>query len=51
MNQDEMQRVWGALRAIYGMDLTAATLVVLVKDGDTAVRFVTIAIPQQEISK
>jgi len=28
---NEMQRVWEALRAIYGMDLTAATLVVLTR--------------------
>jgi N-acyl-D-aspartate/D-glutamate deacylase len=43
---DEMQRVWEALRAIYGMDLTAATLVVLTKDGETAVKFQTIYFPQ-----
>ena len=43
----EMQRVWEALRAIYGNDLMAATLVVLVKDGDTAVRFVTTNFPQE----
>ena len=30
----EMQRVWEALREIYGNDLAAATLVVLVKDGE-----------------
>ena len=43
----EMQRVWEALREIYGNDLAAATLVVLVKDGDTAVRFVTTNFPQE----
>jgi hypothetical protein len=43
---DEMQKVWEALRAIYGMDLTAATLVVLIKDGKTAVKFQTIYFPQ-----
>jgi N-acyl-D-aspartate/D-glutamate deacylase len=47
----EMQRVWEALRAIYGMDLTAATLVVLTKDGETAVKFQTIYFPQQETEK
>ena len=51
MNQDEIPRVWEALRAIYGMDLTAATLVVLVKDGDTAVKFETIYFPQRETEK
>ena len=45
---DEMQKVWEALRAIYGMDLTAATLVVLIKDGETAVKFQTIYFPQGE---
>ena len=39
MTNNELQRVWEALREIYGSDLTAATLVVLVKDGDTAVKF------------
>ena len=48
---DEMQKVWEALRAIYGMDLTAATLVVLTKDGETAVKFQTIYFPQQETEK
>ena len=43
----EMQRAWEALREIYGNDLMAATLVVLVKDGDTAVRFVTTNFPQE----
>jgi N-acyl-D-aspartate/D-glutamate deacylase len=45
---DEMQKVWQALRSIYGMDLTAATLVVLTKDGETAVKFQTIYFPQAE---
>ena len=43
---NEMQRVWEALREIYGNDLAAATLVVLIKDGDTAARFVTTSFPQ-----
>ena len=45
---NDAQKIWEALRLIYGSDLQAATLVVLLKDGDTAVRFVTINIPQQE---
>ena len=48
MMNNEKQKIWEALRLIYGMDLTAATLVVLLKDGDTAVRFVTIYFPEQE---
>jgi hypothetical protein len=48
---NDAEKVWTFLRDIYGMDLTAATLVVLLKDGDTAVRFVTINIPQQETEK
>ena len=42
----DSQKVWEALRAIYGMDLTAATLVVLTKDGETSVKFQTIYFPQ-----
>ena len=45
---NEMQRVWEALRLIYGMDLTAATLVVLTKDGETGVNFQTFYFPQKE---
>ena len=48
MNNEIEQRVWEALRSVYGNDLTAATIVVLVKDGDTAVRFITSYFPQQE---
>jgi hypothetical protein len=44
----EMLRVWKALSAIYGNDLTAATLVVLTKDGETAVKFQTFNFPQVE---
>jgi len=47
MTQDEIQKVWDALRSIYGSDLTAATLVVLVKDGDTAVKFGSFHFPQE----
>ncbi len=43
----DQQKVWEALRAIYGMDLTAATLVVLTKDGDTAVKFGSFHFPQE----
>ncbi len=38
---NEMLRVWRALSAIYGSDLTAATLVVLSKDGETSVKLQT----------
>jgi len=48
MKQDEMQKIWEALRSIYGDDMTAATLVVLTKDGETAVKFTTITFPQGE---
>lgn len=47
---NDSEKVWTFLREIYGMDLTAATLVVLLKDGETAVRFQTIYFPQQEKS-
>jgi len=44
----DAEKVWTFLREIYGMDLQAATLVVLLKDGETAVRFETIYFPQYE---
>ena len=47
MNQ-EMKRIMEALMLIYGSDLEAATITVLLKDGDTAVRFITLTIPQRE---
>jgi hypothetical protein len=50
MNQ-EMERIMEALMLIYGRDLQAATITVLLKDGDTAVRFITTTIPQRETEK
>ena len=43
---NEMQRIWEALREIYGNDLMAATLVVLVKDGE-GVKYVSVNYPQE----
>ena len=43
----EMQRVWEALREIYGNDLAAATLVVLVKNGEGGVNYVSVNYPQE----
>jgi len=45
---DELQKIWEALRMIYGMDMIAGTVTVLVKDGDTAVRYVTSSYPQEK---
>jgi hypothetical protein len=45
---NETQRVMEALMLIYGRDLQAATITVLLKDGDTAVRFITQTLPQKE---
>jgi hypothetical protein len=47
MNQ-EMKRIMEALMLIYGRDLQAATITVLLKDGDTAVRFLSSTFPQVE---
>ena len=44
---NEMQRVWEALRKIYGNNLAAATLVVLVKDGKGGVEYVSVNYPQE----
>ena len=48
---NEMQRLMEALMLIYGTDLQAATITVLLKDGETAVRFITTTIPQRETEK
>ena len=50
MNQ-EMQRVMETLMLIYGRKLQAATITVLLKDGDTAVRFLSSTFPQVETEK
>ena len=47
MTKDEMQKLWEALSLIYGRSLKAATVTVLIEDGDSAVRFVTSTFPQQ----
>jgi hypothetical protein len=47
MTQDEMQKLWESLSLIYGKSLQAATVTVLIEDGDSAVRFVTATFPQQ----
>ena len=44
---NEMQKVWDALRKIYGNDLAAATLVVLVRDGKDGVEYVSVNYPQE----
>jgi len=45
---NETQRLMEALMLIYGTNLQAATVTLLLKDGDTAVRFITLTIPQRE---
>jgi hypothetical protein len=47
MTGDENQKVWDALREVHGSDLITATLVVLIKEGDT-VKFKTIPFLQEE---
>jgi len=44
----EADHIWEALILRYGSDLQAATVTLLLKDGDKAVRFVTINIPQKQ---
>jgi hypothetical protein len=43
----EADHVWETLILRYGSDLQAANVTLLLKDGDKAVRFVTISIPQK----
>ena len=42
----ETDHMWQVLNLRYGSNLQAATVTLLLKDGDKAVRFVTITIPQ-----
>lgn len=48
MTEEETQKIWESLSLIYGRNLQAATIVVLVKTGETSVKFVTTTIPQLE---
>jgi hypothetical protein len=47
----EADHIWEALILRYGSDLQAATVTLLLKDGDKAVRFITINMPQKETKK
>jgi hypothetical protein len=47
MTQDEMQKLWQALSLVYGKTMQAATVTVLIKDSDNAVRFLSTTFPQQ----
>jgi hypothetical protein len=51
MTQDEVQKLWESLRLVYGKNLQAATVTVLIQDGDSAVRFVTSTFPQKPEEK
>ena len=48
---NKTQRIMEALMLIYGSELQAATITVILKDGDTAVRFITTTFPQRETEK
>jgi hypothetical protein len=45
---EEMKRIMEALMLIYGRDLQAATITVLLKDSDTTFRFLSSTFPQVE---
>ena len=45
---NETQRIMEALMLIYGSDLQAATITVLLKDGETGFRFVSQTLPQRD---
>ena len=45
---NETQRLMEALMLIYGSDLQAATITVLLKDGETGFRFISQTLPQKE---
>ena len=44
----QTSQVWDALRVIYGENLQAATVTMLLKDGDKAVSFVSVIVPQRD---
>ena len=44
----QINEVWDALRAIYGSNLQAATVTMLLKDGDNAVNFVSVIVPKRD---
>jgi hypothetical protein len=44
----EADHIWETLVLRYGSDLQAATVTLLLKDGDKAVRFITINMPQKQ---
>jgi hypothetical protein len=44
----EMQKVIEALMLTYGTDLQAATVTVMLKDGDTAFRYLSYNLPQSD---
>ena len=44
----EADHIFEALILRYGSDLQAATVTLLLKDGDKAVRFITINMPQKQ---
>ena len=48
---NETQRIMEALMLIYGRDLQAATITVLLKDSDTTFRFLSSTFPQLKEKK
>jgi hypothetical protein len=46
---DEIQKIWESLRAVYGSGLQAATVTVLVQDGENDVRFITTNFPLESL--
>ena len=49
--KDDIDFIWMTLSLHYGSQLQAATVTLLLSDGDKAVRFVTVTIPQKEPAK
>lgn len=49
--KEDIDFIWQALSLHYGSQLQAATVTLLLRDGEAAVRFLTIAIPQKETEK
>ena len=48
---NEIQKVMEYLIFTFGRDLQAATVTVMLKDGDSAVRYLTYTLPQKETEK
>lgn len=51
MMNDEMQKIWEALRMIYGRSLAPGTVTVLLQTGPTTTTFQSFTFPQEFVKE